>query len=131
VTCPDAFTAEDAQVVVSDNERILHLDGESSVIVRIGHFAYAYEVNRFLQFAASVFGTEDALLLVNAGQAQTYVTGFASFSAVTGEADMGMPCQQYVQHLAALFVDFRGVAINNHAVGSRFAACGNETASLL
>jgi hypothetical protein len=101
------------------------------VIVWIGHFANAYEVNCFLQLATSVLGAENTMLFIDAGQAQTYISGFASFPAVTGEADMRMSCQQYMQHVSALFVNFGCVTLNNHAVGSGFTACGNETASLL
>ena len=36
-----------------------------------------------------------------------------------------------MQHISALLVNFRGVTLNNHVVGSRLAAGGNETSPAL
>jgi hypothetical protein len=47
------------------------------------------------------------------------------------KADKGVPCQQYVQYLAAHSIDFRSIAVDHHGVGCWFAAGGDEAFSSL
>jgi hypothetical protein len=120
---PNASPAENAYIVIAYNERILHFHGQSFWYVGVWHYIETDKIDNFLKLTVPVLRARNTSL-GHRHVPQAYVEWLATLLSPAGKAFMRMPGESHFHDFTAKAVNFRRVAVNNHAVGCRFTTCG-------
>jgi hypothetical protein len=120
-TDANAATADDAQVIIAQEERIVCFE---RVFFRlIGDFGSdADEINYFLEFTVTVLGAGNAVL-ADGFATQANIEGFASILAPAVETGMGVFGQYFLKSLFTGFTNRRCFGGYYHAVADFCLAC--------
>ena len=109
----DAAFAQDAQVVIPDEEWAIFPNRQFLGNIRRA-FVNANIVNRSLQLAVAVPGTENAALC-HRDMAQTDIKRGAALSSMTVEAGIGVPGENDLQAVPPHPLQLGGVGTDNHS----------------